>query len=126
MKRLIPVALLCLPISAHAQQAPSAVLPPVLHGCGTIALTTASTAVTAANTTLCSGSTWPTSSLNLALVVNNQGSSAGAIYFCPTGGTCTTTGQYVAAGQGFTWNIPFTANAPTLTAVSTATVFIWW
>jgi hypothetical protein len=67
-----------------------------MHGCGTIAVPTSSTAINSANITLCANAqVFPPGQLVVPLKVKVQALSPSAVYLCKQGGTCSTTGELV-------------------------------
>jgi hypothetical protein len=102
-----------LPAAAYAQQQQ-------MTGFGTIAATTASVQVS----TMTLGpqsNTWPPSPKTV--YVMNAAGSAGLLYVCPLGGTCSaTTGIPISPGAAYGFAGP--ASTMTLVAASTATVWV--
>lgn len=61
------------------------------------------------------------------LVIYNMSSSAGAVYICPKGGTCSSSvGLEVKPGGSATFALGGATTSPTIIAASTATVFVGW
>src|SRR4051812_35291166 len=108
---LLLAAALALPCAAIAQQ---------LTGFGTIAATTASVLVS----TMTLGpqsNAWPNAPQTV--YVMNAAASAGLLYVCPLGGTCSaTTG--IPIGPGASYGFAKPASTMTLIAASTATVWV--
>lgn len=96
---------------------------PALRAYGTIALTTASVAVS----TLTLGSNSPawTSPFSGSFTVISRSTSAGSAYVCPFAGTCSTSnGVEVPPGASRSFYLGST-QAPTIVAASTATVEVY-
>lgn len=115
--------LACLAGTAHAQlQTPTTTAPPPVSGFGTLSATAASTLLS----TLTAGpnsSVWPL--LPKQIFVMNAPGSAGVVYVCPKGGTCSASvGIPIAAGYSYGFYQP--ATAMTVFAASTATVVAQW
>lgn len=116
-----------LSISAQAQTG-QVILPPAVNGYGTIAATNSSVSIT--TVTVSPGSpAFPTGAalpLNGTFWVKNALSSAGVLYVCPKGGTCTSAGIPLAAGEAWGFNLGGATTMPTVIAASTATAVIQW
>ena len=125
MKRLLIALAFLAPWGAYAG---TDITPQKTFGCGTIAVTTSSIAITAANVTLCPGTTsFPGSALGIALNVVAQIDNTANVILCPTGGTCATVGLKLSPGMSVTKNVPFSVMPPTAIAVSgTQYLYIEW
>lgn len=95
---------------------------PVVKGFGTLSATAASTLLS----TLTVGpnsAAWPTAPAQMYVI--NSSASAGIVYFCPLGGTCSASvGIPIAAGSAY--GVYAGSTAMTVFAVSTATVVAQW
>jgi hypothetical protein len=95
---------------------------PPIHGFGTLSATAASAALSGL-TPGPNSAVWPTSPAQM-FVINSPG-SAGIVYVCPLGGTCSATvGIPLSVGQSYALYQPSTSM--TVFAVSTATVVAQW
>jgi hypothetical protein len=115
--------------AAHAQ--PANIQPAPMHGCGTMAVPTSSTAINSANITLCiNAQAFPGAQLVIPLKVKVQGLSPSAVYLCKQGGTCATTGEFLATGESVTVNLNsqnIGTQPPTIIGASgTAIVYLEW
>jgi hypothetical protein len=99
---------------------------PPINGYGTLAATAASTALS----TLTAGPNSNAWKMPLAvpLTVYNAAGSAGLVYVCPFGGTCSAAvGIPIAVGTALpVFNLGGSTVSPTVFAVTTATVIAWW
>jgi hypothetical protein len=128
MRRLWLLAFLLLPGETMAQ---NWIAPPPFSGQGTVSVTTASKAISAANVTATTNSSaFPASRLpNAVLRVKNGG--AVTAYICWLGGTCTSAvGEPIAAGEAITKRLGalnLSTTPPTaIAASSTVTLEIEW
>ncbi len=124
MRNIIATLLLCLvAVGARAQPVN---MPPGLSGFGTLSATNSSTALS----TLTVGPNSKAWAMPFAGVLNllNASTSAGLLYLCPFGGTCSATvGIPLIVGQSISGiNLGGSTVSPTVFAVSTATVVAWW
>ena len=116
--------------NAHAQQASQPVGPAAIAGFGTLAVSTSSillsTATVGPNSTTFPGGNLP----NRQIVIRNSSASAGLLYVCPLGGTCSATvGIPLAIGETKTFNVPAVVGIlPSISviAVTTATAISEW
>lgn len=121
-KLLLLAALVAWPVAAFAQ---FPAFPTISNGYGTLAVTAASTAVSTV-TIGPSSNTW-IMPLNGNLTIYNSPASAGNLYVCLFGGTCTSSNGFpLIAGQQITFNIGGRTTSPTVIADSTATALIGW
>ena len=106
---------------------PTTIYPPVTAGYGTLSVSTSSIAVS----TLTAGPNSPSYPTGLLLPsrflsVRNSIGSAGVLYVCLYGGTCTAAvGTPLAIGESKTWTLNGTTS-PTVIAASTATLVAEW
>ena len=108
-------------VLAAALLAPCAGLAQYVAGFGTLAATTASVAVSSM-TLGPNSATWPPSQATNVFVIN-AASSAGNLYVCPLGGTCSATnGIPIVPGASYGFARP--AASMTVVAQSTATVWV--
>ena len=124
MKRLL-AALLMVASPAFAGT-DSTIYPPATAGYGTLSVSTSSIAVS----TLTAGpnsASYPTGLLpSRFLSVRNSIGSAGFLYVCLYGGTCTASvGIPLAVGESKTWTLN-SPTSPTVIAASTATLIAEW
>lgn len=118
MKKLLFLGWL-VPSVAFAQTVPPAVL-----GFGTLSVTNANT-LASTMTTGPSSQAWPTTSNTGMVFVLNDSASAGNLYVCPFGGTCTTAnGLELIPGRS--WGFYRPATSMTVIATSTATAQFQW
>jgi hypothetical protein len=124
VRYLIFLAALLLSVSAQAEVTP--IVPPPVHGCGTMAVTTSSQYINAANITLCTGSApFPTAGYPIQLTVHNEGNSSSAITLCPLG-SCGV-GEYIETGRAIQKTLSVVAWPPSLIGVTgTATAYLEW
>lgn len=116
------IAAAAIVLTATAALAQSITTSPQLVGFGTLALTNASTLLS----TLTVGPNSPAWPASLGQVyVLNDSASAGNVYVCPLGGTCTTAnGLELTPGRSWSF-YRFSTNA-TVIAATTATVQVQW
>lgn len=103
----------------------TAVTPPAYTGCGVVSATNASALVS--TMTMCPTAQtnvppWP-STPQMVYVINSE-ASAGALFVCPNGGTCTSGGIRIPASQAYGFLRP--SAAMTVIAATTATVTVQW
>ncbi len=104
-----------------AGAAPTPTIPPKLTAYGILSVTASSVALSTL-TVSPNSPAWPTTYPNNYVSIRNSILSAGVVYVCWLGGTCSATvGDPVAVGQSATRNVGNTVS-PTLFAASTATV----
>lgn len=124
-KKLLAVAFLLLPGMAVAQT----VIQPLSNAsCATLALTTASTAISAATVTMLPGNKFPTSSVGITFYIEADYANSGNLIFCPSGGTCAAaSGVTMGPGNARWLRIPFLAIPPTaIASTGTQQVFLCW
>jgi hypothetical protein len=130
--RFLCLFLLAIGLGTTAARAqPANIQPAPLHGCGTIAVPTSSTAINSATITLCANAqVFPPGQLVVPLKVKVQALSPSAVYLCKQGGTCSTTGELVVAGESVTTNLNaqnIATQPPTIIGVTgTAIVYLEW
>lgn len=96
--------------------------PPAITGFGTLAVT-ASSALASTATAGPNSAVWPTTTG--MLYVRNESASAGTLYVCPLGGTCSATvGLELPPGQS--WGFYKPATTMTVFATTTATMQAQW
>lgn len=115
---------------ASAQVIATPATPPVLTGYATLAVLTASVALSTA-TPGPNAPAFPVSALpDRFIEVRNAPGSANLLYVCPLGGTCSATvGIALAIGETKTWFIPSqvgTLVSPTVVSGGTATAVVSW
>lgn len=129
-KYIAALAFSVLASNAMAQQASQPVGPAVIAGFGTLAVSTSSillsTATVGPNSTTFPGGNLP----NRQIIVRNSTSSAGVLYVCPLGGTCSAAvGIPLAIGETKTLNVQAVAGilpAISVIAATTATAVSEW
>lgn len=89
---------------------------------GTLALTNASTLLSTL-ALIPNSAAWPTKPL--ALIVLNEAASAGNLYVCPLGGTCTIANGFELV-PGRSWTFPNPSTNATAIAASTAKLQAQW
>ena len=113
-----------------AARADVAILPPTLHGCGIVTLTSASTPIVAANVTLCANSApFPTGVMGFPMTAKNLATSGGIATVCWLGGLCGTVGEILAVGEGSQKGVQFlnvAVQPPTATAALGASLYVEW
>ncbi len=121
MKKLLLAGVCAL---AALSQSVAQTVPPAVSGLGTLSVTNAST-LASTMTLGPSSSAWPTSSSTGMVFVLNDSASAGNLYVCPLGGTCTTAnGLELIPGRS--WGFYRPATSMTVIATSTATAQFQW
>lgn len=119
------LACLLLAREAPAQMPPVAQNPTVQNGYGTLSVTNSSVAVSTV-TTSPNSAVWKMP-LNGYLFIRNSPSSAGILYVCPLGGTCSSSnGIPLNIGDNGQFNLGGSTTSPTVIAASTATAIIGW
>lgn len=122
MKRLI-LSLAAL-LAAGAALAQTVTVPQPVTGFGTLSVTNAS-ALLSTLTAGVNSPAWPAGTAGTMIYVINSPGSAGLLYLCPLGGTCTAAaGIPIAVGAAFGCNrcVP----AMTVIAATTATAIAQW
>lgn len=114
-------------LAAIPARADIVIAPQVMNGFGTVSVVNASalisTVTVGPNSTAFPASTLP----NQTFSIRNSVSSAGVLYVCPLGGTCTTAvGIPLAVGEVKTWGIGGRTVVPSVIAVTTATAVVEW
>lgn len=119
------LACLLLAGEASAQMPPVAQNPTVLNGYGTLSVSNSSIAVSGV-TTSPNSAAWKMP-LNGYLYITNSPASAGTLYVCPLGGTCSSSnGTPLSIGSQSIFNLGGSTTSPTVIAASTATAIISW
>jgi hypothetical protein len=117
---LLTAAALMLGFPALAQTQP--VLPTITNGFGTLSATSASAAVSTVTVGV-NSNIWVTPPHG-NIVIQNAKTSAGVLYVCMLGGTCTSAGWPLSPGDIITFNIGGRTTSPTVIAATTATALI--
>lgn len=117
-------------LACGTARAQTVITPAPINGYATLAVLTASLSLSTA--TLGPNSpAFPVSALPSKYIeIRNAAASAGTLFVCPLGGTCTAAvGVPLAVGESKTWSVP-SANgqftSPTVIAASTATAIVSW
>ena len=130
MKKYIAALAFSVLASSALAQSTQQIVPATLAGFGTLAVSTSSillsTATVGPNSTTFPGGNLP----GRQIIVRNSTASAGVLYICPLGGTCSATvGIPLAIGETKTFNVQAVAGIlPSISviAVSTATAVSEW
>lgn len=130
---MIRVFLTCMAFALMALASPSraqnvaVIIPPTLSGYGVLSVTAASVAASTATLGGPNSSPFPTGALpGRTLEVKSAIGSAGTLYVCPLGGTCSAlVGIPLAPGESKTWALS-SAAAVTLIAATTASAVVSW
>lgn len=123
MRLILLVAALLLGAPAFAQVGVPHT-PTITNGFGTLSVTAASVAVSTVTVGV-NSLAWRMP-LNGTLVIQNSQASAGLLYVCPLGGTCTSAGWPVSPGGSITFSLGGSTTSPTVIAATTATAIIGW
>lgn len=129
---MIRVFLTCMALALMALASPSRaqnftiIIPPTLNGYGVLAVVAASVAISTV-TPGTNSAPFPTGGLpGRTLNVKNAIGSAGVLYVCPLGGTCSAAvGIPLAQGESQTWAVS-SALSVTVIAATTATAVASW